>query len=112
MGASWGDVPSGRHGVAGCYSTQTYKHMNSGEGGFLVTDDAGAIVAVVGDVEAADLQSEGLANAVTLATQELQSGVTDDVLTLYARAVQDAGGVETNLTLIQQIHQQLFGELQ
>jgi dTDP-4-amino-4,6-dideoxygalactose transaminase len=24
----------------GCYSTQTYKHMNSGEGGFLVTDDA------------------------------------------------------------------------
>ena len=79
---------------------------------FLVTDDAGAIVAVVGDVEAADLQSEGLANAVTLATQELQSGVTDDVLTLYARAVQDAGGVETNLTLIQQIHQQLFGELQ
>jgi dTDP-4-amino-4,6-dideoxygalactose transaminase len=24
-----------------CYSTQTYKHMNSGEGGLLVTDDAG-----------------------------------------------------------------------
>jgi hypothetical protein len=23
----------------GCYSTQTYKHMNSGEGGLLVTDD-------------------------------------------------------------------------
>ncbi|MBT8454992.1 MAG: aminotransferase class I/II-fold pyridoxal phosphate-dependent enzyme [Rhodobacteraceae bacterium] len=40
MGARWGDVPSGRHGIAGCYSTQTYKHMNSGEGGFLVTDDA------------------------------------------------------------------------
>ncbi|TMV83896.1 aminotransferase, partial [Thioclava sp. BHET1] len=40
MGAAWKDVPSGRHGAIGCYSTQTYKHMNSGEGGFLVTDDA------------------------------------------------------------------------
>jgi len=40
MGASWKGVPSGRHGAIGCYSTQTYKHMNSGEGGFLVTDDA------------------------------------------------------------------------
>ena len=40
MGARWKGVPSGRHGVIGCYSTQTYKHMNSGEGGFLVTDDA------------------------------------------------------------------------
>lgn len=41
MGAKWKGVPSGRHGAIGCYSTQTYKHMNSGEGGFLVTDDAG-----------------------------------------------------------------------
>ena len=40
MGASWGNVKSGRHGLAGCYSTQTYKHMNSGEGGFLISDDA------------------------------------------------------------------------
>ena len=40
MGASWRGVASGRHGVIGCYSTQTYKHMNSGEGGFLVTDNA------------------------------------------------------------------------
>lgn len=39
MGASWRGVSSGRHGVIGCYSTQTYKHINSGEGGFLVTDD-------------------------------------------------------------------------
>ena len=39
MGASWDGVPSGRHGVVGCYSAQTYKHVNSGEGGFLVTDD-------------------------------------------------------------------------
>jgi dTDP-4-amino-4,6-dideoxygalactose transaminase len=40
MGAAWNGVPSGRHGLAGCYSTQTYKHMNSGEGGLLVSDDA------------------------------------------------------------------------
>ena len=40
MGAKWRDIPSGRHGLAGCYSTQTYKHVNSGEGGFLVSDDA------------------------------------------------------------------------
>ncbi len=40
MGAAWNGVPSGRHGIAGCYSTQTYKHMNSGEGGLIVSDDA------------------------------------------------------------------------
>ncbi len=40
MGAAWDGTPSGRHGVIGCYSTQTYKHANSGEGGFLVSDDA------------------------------------------------------------------------
>ena len=40
MGAEWRGVPSGRHGAVGCYSTQTYKHMNSGEGGLIVTDDA------------------------------------------------------------------------
>ncbi|WP_297774743.1 DegT/DnrJ/EryC1/StrS family aminotransferase [uncultured Roseovarius sp.] len=39
MGAAWRDIPSGRWGRVGCYSTQTYKHMNSGEGGLLVTDD-------------------------------------------------------------------------
>ena len=39
MGGAWKGVPSGRHGVIGCYSTQTYKHMNSGEGGLLVSDD-------------------------------------------------------------------------
>lgn len=39
MGAAWRGVASGRHGLVGCYSTQTYKHMNSGEGGFLITDD-------------------------------------------------------------------------
>lgn len=39
MGAAWRGIPSGRWGMVGCYSTQTYKHINSGEGGFLVTDD-------------------------------------------------------------------------
>jgi dTDP-4-amino-4,6-dideoxygalactose transaminase len=39
MGAAWNGVPSGRHGRIGCYSCQTYKHVNSGEGGLLITDD-------------------------------------------------------------------------
>lgn len=39
MGAAWNGVASGRQGHVGCYSMQTYKHINSGEGGFLVTDD-------------------------------------------------------------------------
>lgn len=39
MGAFWGGIPSGRHGAASCYSTQTYKHLNSGEGGVLICDD-------------------------------------------------------------------------
>ena len=39
MGAAWNGRASGRDGLIGCYSTQTYKHMNSGEGGFFVTDD-------------------------------------------------------------------------
>lgn len=39
MGATWRGVKSGRHGQAACYSTQTYKHMNSGEGGLIVSDD-------------------------------------------------------------------------
>ncbi len=39
MGGSWRGVVSGRHGASACYSTQTYKHINSGEGGILATDD-------------------------------------------------------------------------
>lgn len=41
MGARWRGVSSGRHGAVACYSMQTYKHVNAGEGGFLTTDDAG-----------------------------------------------------------------------
>ncbi|NNK56408.1 MAG: aminotransferase class I/II-fold pyridoxal phosphate-dependent enzyme [Desulfofustis sp.] len=39
MGASWDGMKSGAFGKVGCFSTQTYKHINSGEGGLLVTDD-------------------------------------------------------------------------
>lgn len=39
MGASWNGRKSGSFGIAGCFSTQTYKHMNSGEGGLLTSDD-------------------------------------------------------------------------
>ncbi|MCP4188494.1 MAG: aminotransferase class I/II-fold pyridoxal phosphate-dependent enzyme [Gammaproteobacteria bacterium] len=40
MGAYWNGKRSGTFGRIGCFSTQTYKHLNSGEGGFLTTDDA------------------------------------------------------------------------
>ena len=40
MGASWNSRLSGSFGKAACFSTQTYKHMNSGEGGLLTSDDA------------------------------------------------------------------------
>ena len=33
MGAAWKGVASGTQGAVGCYSCQTYKHVNSGEGG-------------------------------------------------------------------------------
>ncbi len=39
MGAKWDGRHTGTWGKIGCYSTQTYKHINSGEGGLLVTDD-------------------------------------------------------------------------
>eukprot|EP00511_Aplanochytrium_stocchinoi_P000516 CAMPEP_0204842348 /NCGR_PEP_ID=MMETSP1346-20131115/45912_1 /ASSEMBLY_ACC=CAM_ASM_000771 /TAXON_ID=215587 /ORGANISM="Aplanochytrium stocchinoi, Strain GSBS06" /LENGTH=217 /DNA_ID=CAMNT_0051981087 /DNA_START=37 /DNA_END=687 /DNA_ORIENTATION=+ len=47
MGATWQTVPSGRFGLFGCYSTQTYKHINSGEGGLLITDDAQAMARAI-----------------------------------------------------------------
>lgn len=40
MGARWNGCRSGNFGTVACFSTQTYKHLNSGEGGLLTTDDA------------------------------------------------------------------------
>ncbi|MBO0902551.1 DegT/DnrJ/EryC1/StrS family aminotransferase [Jiella sonneratiae] len=39
MGATWQGRKSGSFGLAGCFSTQTYKHLNAGEGGLLTSDD-------------------------------------------------------------------------
>lgn len=39
MGARWNGHRSGNFGLAGCFSTQTYKHLNSGEGGLLTSND-------------------------------------------------------------------------
>ena len=39
MGAKWQNKRSGNFGDVAAFSTQTYKHINSGEGGFLTTDD-------------------------------------------------------------------------
>jgi dTDP-4-amino-4,6-dideoxygalactose transaminase len=40
MGARWNGTMSGNFGAVACFSTQTYKHLNSGEGGLLTTNDA------------------------------------------------------------------------
>ncbi len=39
LGAMWNGRPTGTFGKVGCFSAQTFKHLNSGEGGFVVTDD-------------------------------------------------------------------------
>ncbi len=39
MGAAWAGRATGTWGRAGCFSLQSYKHANSGEGGLLATDD-------------------------------------------------------------------------
>ncbi len=39
MGARWDGRLSGTFGVVSCFSSQTFKHINSGEGGILATDD-------------------------------------------------------------------------
>jgi dTDP-4-amino-4,6-dideoxygalactose transaminase len=39
MGARWRGVRSGNFGAVACFSTQTYKHLNSGEGGLLTCND-------------------------------------------------------------------------
>ena len=40
MGAQWKGTRSGNFGRVACFSTQTYKHINSGEGGLLTTNDS------------------------------------------------------------------------
>lgn len=39
MGAAWNGKATGTWGRVGCFSLQTYKHANAGEGGLMVTDD-------------------------------------------------------------------------
>ncbi len=39
MGAGWDGWATGTWGLAACFSLQSYKHANSGEGGLLVTRD-------------------------------------------------------------------------
>jgi dTDP-4-amino-4,6-dideoxygalactose transaminase len=39
QGAKWAGRPTGTFGATGCFSFQSYKHVNTGEGGVLATDD-------------------------------------------------------------------------
>jgi len=47
MGAKWGQKKSGNFGLAACFSTQTYKHLNSGEGGLITSDNAEFMARVI-----------------------------------------------------------------
>ncbi|WHZ13106.1 MAG: Aminotransferase, DegT/DnrJ/EryC1/StrS family [Burkholderiaceae bacterium] len=47
MGATWNGRKSGNFGLAGCFSAQTYKHVNAGEGGLLTSDDAQFMVRAI-----------------------------------------------------------------
>ena len=47
MGATWNGRKSGTFGDVSCFSTQTYKHINSGEGGFLTTEDENIIARAI-----------------------------------------------------------------
>ena len=40
LGTTWGGQKIGTLGVAGCFSFQSYKLVNAGEGGIMVTNDA------------------------------------------------------------------------
>lgn len=39
LGGLYAGTHTGRFGIAGCFSTQSHKLLNSGEGGLLITDD-------------------------------------------------------------------------
>jgi len=47
MGAHWAGRPTGRWGAVGCFSTQTYKHVNAGEGGLIISDDAALMAKMI-----------------------------------------------------------------
>ena len=47
MGAKWHGKMSGSFGDVACFSTQTYKHMNSGEGGLLITPHSEVITKAI-----------------------------------------------------------------
>ena len=50
MGANWAGRPTNTFGQVGCFSLQSYKHVNGGEGGLLATDDADEVFARWRDV--------------------------------------------------------------
>ena len=55
LGASWGGRKLGTIGKTGCFSFQSYKLVNAGEGGMLITDDpeiAGRVAIMSGAYEA------------------------------------------------------------
>ena len=47
LGARWDGTAVGRFGKAACFSTQSFKHLNSGEGGIVITDDPSIATGII-----------------------------------------------------------------
>lgn len=47
LGTLWGDSKIGTLGRVGCFSFQSYKMINAGEGGILITDDADLVARAI-----------------------------------------------------------------
>ena len=47
LGTTWDNKNIGTMGIIGCFSFQSYKLINSGEGGILITDDADLIAQMI-----------------------------------------------------------------
>ena len=47
LGTQWGGKNIGTLGKIGCFSFQSYKMINAGEGGIMITDDAGLVARAV-----------------------------------------------------------------
>ena len=68
LGANWDGTPAVAFGRAACFSLQSAKHVNAGEGGVLVTDDADLAVATVSSSDVAGARAPSSPRGDTTAT--------------------------------------------
>ncbi|MGQ0566039.1 MAG: DegT/DnrJ/EryC1/StrS family aminotransferase [Gemmobacter sp.] len=97
LGASWGGRKLGTIGKTGCFSFQSYKLVNAGEGGMLITDDpviAGRAAIMSGAYEANWKTHPGMAEV---------AGVWQNKLPLYNLRMQNlsAAVIRPQLPLVE-----------